>query len=104
MKIEGDKLVLLFKHVGGGLVNKSKHGLESFAVAGQDRKFFKADAKIVDEAVVVSSPLVRAPVAARYAWANNPEASLFNQAGLPASPFRTDTWEPPMAKGVTKND
>ena len=98
MKIEGTQLVLQFKHVGGGLVNKSKHGLESFAVAGEDRKFVKAEAKIVGDTVVVSSTLVKAPVAARYAWANNPEASLFNQAGLPATPFRTDDWELPTAK------
>ena len=95
IKIEGDKLVLIFKHIGGGLVNRSKEGLQSFAVAGNDRKFFKADAKIVGDTVVISCPQVKAPVAARYAWGNNPEASLFNQAGLPSTPFRTDTWELP---------
>lgn len=90
MENRGDKIVLRFKHVGGGLVSKSGDGLKSFAVAGEDRKFVQADAKIVGETVVVSSPQIKVPVAARYAWANNAEASLFNKAGLPAGPFRTD--------------
>jgi sialate O-acetylesterase len=49
----------------------------------------------VGDTVVVSSPKVKAPVAVRYGWADNPEASLYNRADLPATPFRTDAWEFP---------
>ena len=92
MKAEGGKAVLSFKNVGGGLVSKSGESLKGFAVAGADKKFVWADAKIVGDAVEVSSPAVKAPVAVRYAWADNPEVSLYNKEGLPASPFRTDAW------------
>jgi sialate O-acetylesterase len=102
MEVRGDKIVLRFKHVGGGLVNRSQDGLKSFAIAGNDRKFVWGDAKIVGETVVVSSPMVTTPMAVRYAWANNAEASLYNQAGLPASPFRTDDWETAPPKGKVK--
>jgi sialate O-acetylesterase len=93
LEIQGNEIVLRFKHVGAGLVSKSGDALKGFGVAGKDQKFVSADAKIMGDTVVVSSPQVKAPVAARYAWANNPQASLYNQAGLPASPFRTDNWE-----------
>jgi sialate O-acetylesterase len=67
--------------------------LRQFAIAGEDQKFVWAEARIDGHSVVVSSPLVSKPVAVRYAWANNPEgANLYNGAGLPASPFRTDDW------------
>ena len=54
--------------------------------------FHKADAVIDGDSIVVSSPEVRFPVAVRYAWANNPVCNIYNGFGLPASPFRTDTW------------
>ena len=74
--------------------------LHGFAVAGEDRKFVWADAKIDTtrgkgvsaDTVVVSSRRVPKPVAVRYGWADNPDCTLFNDAGLPASPFRTDRW------------
>ena len=91
MKVDGDKVTIAFDHVGGGLVAKDG-ALKGFAVAGQDKKFFWADAKIVGDTVVVSSKDVPLPVAVRYAWANNPECNLYNKADLPASPFRTDDW------------
>ena len=81
-----------FRHLGGGLVAKGQK-LKGFAIAGADKKFVFADAKIVGDTVVVQSPEVSEPVAVRYAWASNPDCNLFNQAGLPASPFRTDAWE-----------
>jgi sialate O-acetylesterase len=62
------------------------------AVAGQDRRFFWADAMIEGKTVVASSPSVAEPVAVRYGWADNPPVNLYNSAGLPASPFRTDAW------------
>ena len=93
MKVEGDKVRLTFKHTGSGLVAKDGETVNGFAVAGEDRKFVWADAKIDGNSIVVSSKDVSKPVAVRYAWADNPEANLYNTEGLPASPFRTDDWE-----------
>jgi sialate O-acetylesterase len=92
MKVEGDKVRLKFKHVGGGLMAKGGEKLTGFAVAGEDKKFVWADAKIEGDAVVVSAKDVAKPVAVRYAWADNPECNLYNKADLPAVPFRTDDW------------
>lgn len=91
MDIDGNKVVLHFKHTGGGLVAKGSP-LKGFAIAGADRKFVWADARIEGDTVVVSSEKVAEPVAVRYAWANNPVCNLYNAEGLPASPFRTDIW------------
>jgi sialate O-acetylesterase len=86
------KIVIQFDHVGDGLMFKGEK-LRGFAIAGEDQQFVFADAEIVDDTVVVSSPKVEDPVAVRYGWASNPDCNLFNKAGLPASPFRTDSWE-----------
>ncbi|SER65726.1 sialate O-acetylesterase [Pedobacter rhizosphaerae] len=64
--------------------------LTGFSIAGQDRKFYWADAKIIGDKIIVSAPDVPHPVAVRYGWADNPEANLTNKSGLPATPFRTD--------------
>ena len=82
---------LHFAHTDGGLVVKGDK-LEEFSVAGDYRKWFWADARIEGDNVVVSSPSVPTPTQVRYAWQSNPAATLFNGAGLPAVPFRTDTW------------
>ncbi|MDP7255301.1 MAG: sialate O-acetylesterase, partial [Planctomycetota bacterium] len=66
--------------------------LTSFVIAGADKKFVQAEAKIDGSTVVVWSDAVKAPEAVRYAWENNPSASLYSKEDLPASPFRTDTW------------
>jgi sialate O-acetylesterase len=92
MVIEDDKVILSFDHVGGGLVAKGGGPLKGFAIAGADRKFVWADARIEGDKVVVSSDKVSNPVAVRYAWADNPVCNLYNKEGLPASPFRTDSW------------
>ncbi len=92
MNVRGDEIVLHFQHVDGGLVAKGDGPLKGFAIAGEDRKFVWADARIEGETVVVRSDQVAKPVAVRYAWANNPICNLYNEAGLPASPFRTDGW------------
>lgn len=84
-------LRLHFDHAEGGLVTRGGEAKE-FSVAGADHKFHWARAKIEGDAVVVSSPDVPEPQAARYAWQGSPEATLFNGAGLPAGPFRTDDW------------
>ena len=82
---------LQFAHTEGGLVMKGDK-LEEFSITGDDRKWVWADARIEDDTVVVSSPSVPNPTQVRYAWQSNPAATLFNGAGLPAAPFRTDTW------------
>jgi sialate O-acetylesterase len=90
MKVEGGAVRLKFSHVGGGLVAKGGP-LRYFAIAGADKKFVWAEARIEGESVVVLNPSVSAPVAVRYAWADNPlGCNLYNVAGLPAAPFRTD--------------
>lgn len=98
MKVEGNKIRLKFKHVGGGLIAKDGPVLKGFAIAGEDRKFTWANAKIEGDSVVVWSDTLSQPVAVRYAWANNPECNLYNKEGLPASPFRTDEWTRPGAQ------
>jgi sialate O-acetylesterase len=82
---------LHFAHTDGGLVVKGTK-LEEFAIAGEDRKWYWADARIKGKTILVSSPSVPNPKEVRYAWQSNPAATLFNGAGLPAGPFRTDTW------------
>lgn len=92
MKKEGGTIRIAFDHADGGLVARGGEPLKGFAVAGADRKFVWAEAKIEGEAVLVSSPSVADPVAVRYAWADNPVCNLGNKARLPACPFRTDAW------------
>ena len=90
MKIEGNRITLAFTHIGGGLIAKGGE-LKEFAIAGVDKKFVWATAKIQGDKVVVWNDDVPNPIAVRYAWADNPEgANLYNKEGLPASPFRTD--------------
>ncbi len=82
---------LRFKHTNGGLVAKGGE-LKGFAIAGSDRKWHWADARIHGKSVIVSSPSVPHPTQVRYDWQSYPIATLFNGAGQPAGPFRTDTW------------
>ncbi len=97
MKVEGDKIRLTFDHVGEGLTGKNGKALKGFAIAGNDKKFIWADARIDGETIVVSSRKIKNPVVVRYAWAANPIGNLYNKTRLPASPFRTDSW-----KGITE--
>ena len=89
LTVSGNKVILNFKHVGTGLMAKEGE-LADFTIAGEDKKFYPATAKIGGETVVVSSDKVPAPMAVRYGWANFPLGNLWNKDGLPASPFRTD--------------
>lgn len=106
MKIQGNKATLKFDSVGGGLIVGRKDGLlpvyedtkaklARFAIAGDDQKWYWADAKIVDkDTVVLSCDKVARPVAVRYAWQANPlGCNLYSKEGLPATPFRTDDWK-----------
>lgn len=92
MQTKGNKIVLSFEHVNGGLVAKDGE-LQEFAIAGGDGDFVWAKAEIRGDKIIVWSDEVAEPVAVRYAWADNPDdANLYNKAGFPASPFRTDDW------------
>lgn len=92
MDKKGNSIALSFDHIGSGLVAMGGE-LDGFIIAGADKEFHPATAKIEGDAVIVSSDAVSSPVAVRYAWTDNPEeANLFNKEGLPASSFRTDEW------------
>jgi sialate O-acetylesterase len=84
---------LKLTHADSGLVMKGGDKLGEFSIAGDDQKFVWANARIEGDTVIVSSPDVPNPKEVRYAWQSNPEATLFNGAGLPAGPFRTDHWK-----------
>jgi sialate O-acetylesterase len=94
MKIEDDKIRVYFDHTAEGLTVKGGT-LRHFEIAGEDKKFIPANAKIDSDTVIVWSDEVKNPVAVRYAFKNapQPEANLYNSASLPASLFRTDDWK-----------
>ncbi|MCO8120121.1 beta galactosidase jelly roll domain-containing protein [Stieleria sp. TO1_6] len=83
------KAYLKFDRIGAGLVAQGDK-LNGFAIAADDKKFVWGDAEIQADTVVVSAATIKSPTAVRYGWANNPDCNLYNQSGLPASPFRTD--------------
>lgn len=91
LKIDGDKAILRFSHVGSGLEVKGDK-LIGFTIAGEDKVWHNADAKIEGETVVVTCGEVSKPVAVRFGWANFPIVNFWNKDGLPATPFRTDNW------------
>lgn len=93
MQVDGASIRLSFDHLGGGLVASDNQPLTGFAIAGEDKQWVWAEAKIDGDSVVVSAPTVAKPAAVRYAWAHNPACNLANKAGLPAVPFRTDEWQ-----------
>jgi sialate O-acetylesterase len=93
--IDGNKIIISFTNVGSGLVANDGEELSQFAIAGADKKFVWAKAKIINDGgsdkVAVWNDSVPNPQYVRYAWADNPDgANLYNKEGLPASPFRTD--------------
>jgi sialate O-acetylesterase len=92
MRPAGSAIRLKFSHAGSGLAAKGGAALQGFAVAGANHIFHWATARVVGNEVEVQSPAVPQPVAVRYDWADNPSGNLANQEGLPALPFRTDTW------------
>jgi sialate O-acetylesterase len=91
MAVEGDKVRLTFHHVGGGLVSRDEKPLSDFTIAGEDGKFVPAEAAIDGETVVVHAAGVAKPTAVRFAWNELAQPNFANKAGLPASPFRTDS-------------
>ncbi len=99
MKKDGDKIMVKFKDVGGGIRTLDSKDVKGFAIAGADKKFVWADAKLIEpkkggkyDSVEVWSKDVPDPVAVRYAWADNPVCNLYNDILLPVTPFRTDDW------------
>jgi sialate O-acetylesterase len=98
MTVDSNKAILHFTHIGGGLETHDSKALTGFTIAGADGKYLNASAVIQGDTVIVSAPGVDYPVNVRYGWADYPEGNLWNRAGLPASPFRTD--RPPPLKRV----
>jgi len=94
MKVEGNKAVLSFDYADDGLMTSDNEPVKGFIVAGEDRRFYPATALIRGDKLEVSAPQVSVPVAVRYAYCNFFRVNLYNKAGFPATPFRTDTWEP----------
>lgn len=92
IKMEGNKIRIRFDFVDGGLMAKDGE-LKEFTIAGDDQNFIPAKAIIDGNEVVVLSNEIDKPQAVRFAWKNVPHPNLFNKAGLPASPFRTDNWK-----------
>jgi sialate O-acetylesterase len=103
LQIQGDKAIARFDHADHGLMTAQKNGaappektndeVGGFAIAGGDKHWRWAKARIEGQTIVVSHPDVPKPVAVRYAFSANPvRANLYNADGLPASPFRTDNW------------
>jgi sialate O-acetylesterase len=93
MEKQGSKIVLSFDHVGAGLYTFDTTNPVGFAIAGSDKTFVWADAKLAgNDKIEVTSDKVADPVAVRYAWADNPVCNVYSRAGLPLTPFRTDDW------------
>ena len=95
VKFDDGKAVVSFKFAYDGLTVKDKFGyVRGFEIAGADKKFYYAKAEIAGDKVIVWNENVKNPVAVRYAWSDAPvDANLYNSAGFPASPFRTDDWQ-----------
>ena len=91
MEVEGSRVRIQFDNASG-LRPKEGTELKGFVIAGNDKVFVTAQATVKGKEVTVWSNAVSTPVSVRYAWADNPECNLVNEAGLPASPFRTDDW------------
>jgi sialate O-acetylesterase len=89
VRVEGDRMILSFDHVGGGLISRDGGPLKHFALSGDGKRFVWAQAVIEGDRVVVSHPDISSPKSVRYAWADTPEgANLGNREGLPAGCFR----------------
>lgn len=95
MELKINKVFVDFNYIGNGLINRNKYGyIRGFQIAGANKRFFWARAFLEGNKIVVWSPEVNDPVAVRYAWSDNPgDLDIYNSAGLPLAPFRTDQWE-----------
>ena len=104
--IEGGRVTIELGNLGGGLVSRANRGtIPGFAIAGDDRQFVWADAKVEGNRVIVWSERVPKPAAVRYLWSNSPTApALYNAQGLPVAPFRTDRWSGSVATSDPRFD
>ena len=93
MKAVNGKIVLTFDYAEKGLVVNERNKENNFLIAGEDSVFKKAVVIVKGKTLLVSNVEIKKPVAVRYAWSNTDEATLYNKDGLPASSFRTDTWQ-----------
>lgn len=94
MKVEGNKIILTFNHVGKGLYSFDTREPQGFSIASEDQKFVWAQAKIISSnQMEVWNDNISNPVAVRYAWAQNPVCNMYSRDGLPMTPFRTDEWQ-----------
>jgi sialate O-acetylesterase len=93
IRIEANSLSIVFPKEAGRFTVKKNEPLKAFQIAGKDKIFYPAEAVIRDNVIIVSSAKVTQPVAVRYAWSANPEINLYDNYGMPISPFRTDEWE-----------
>ncbi len=91
LTVEGNQALVSFEHAQDGLMVKGDQ-VEEVYVAGEDQIFYPAHAKIEGDRLLVSSSKVAKPIAVRYGFSDTDKMNLFNLAGLPASPFRTDDW------------
>lgn len=91
MKIEDEKIRICFESIGSGLIAKGNE-IKGFTIAGADKKFYRANAEIQGDTVLVWSPEIKKPVSVRYGWSDWSNCNLYNKEWLPASPFRTDNW------------
>ena len=92
MAVEGGKIRLTFESVGGGLASRDGKPLTHFQIAGADKKCVEGRATIDGDGILVSGDTVAEPVAVRFCWEELAEPNFMNKEGLPASPFRTDSW------------
>ena len=96
-KIEGNMIRISFSESRSGLKTKDNLSPREFTIAGADKKFYRAIARIIGDELIIRSDKVANPVAVRYAWSDNPDCNLINAEGFPAIPFRIDQWD-----GITK--
>lgn len=102
MTVTGNEVLIKFDNAKTGLLVKDKYGyVKGFAIAGADKKFYWAKGDIKNNEVILTCDKVLKPVAVRYNWGNSPDGNLYNKAGLPAIPFRTDDWHG-ITFGVTQ--
>lgn len=97
-KIKNNKAIIYFNNVGNGLISHNIKNFKGFQVAGESRQFHKAQIEIAGDKIILSSDKVKNIVAIRYNWDDNPQDNIYNSENLPASPFRTDTWESEVKK------
>ncbi len=91
-EVNENKIRISFDHVGGGLMSSDGEPLTWFEIAGEDKQYHDAEATIEGNTIMVISQSVTNPIAVRFGWNQIAEPNLINKEGLPASPFRTDSW------------